>query len=205
VNGKTNVSGVQLNIGDANGPATLNAAGGLDVGYNTSDGTISGLYNSIINFSNSSGPGFVYESYNNSLFEGKLTGTDGLVVATGQSYTLELANAHNDYSGGTNVESGLLQLDYGGALPQGQPAAEDGTPMGDLLQIGSLGNGGVLLNSDMGTSAFAMGFGASSGGPVAAPAGMSSAVPEPGTLLLLAAGAVLAGLAAWRRRRTTAN
>ena len=71
-----------------------------------------------------------------------------------------------------------------------------------MLQIGGSGlpPTGVVLNSYL-MSAGDMGYGSSSGGPVAAPAGMA-AVPEPGTLLLLAAGAVLAALAAWRRRRT---
>ncbi len=153
-------------------------------------------------------PGLTYNSYLSSQFQGTLEGAGGLLV-NGQPYlrqyaTLELENPDNTYQGGTTVEGGLLQLDYGGALPAGGMLADNVTPAGEMLQING-STSGVVLNSTLMSDVSGLGYGGSMGGPAApagaaAPAGMS-AVPEPGTLLLLAAGAILAGLATWRRRR----
>jgi autotransporter-associated beta strand protein len=123
-----------------------------------------------------------------------IAGSGSFMLGSLSTSTLTLSGA-NTYSGGTTVESGLLQLNRGDALPQG------GVLQGEMLQISQIGGSGsptpgVLLNSFL-MSAADMGYGSSSGPPAPAPTGMA-AVPEPGTLLLLAAGAALA---AWRRSR----
>jgi autotransporter-associated beta strand protein len=202
VTGQTTVTDGTFIIGNGTGNVTLNANGGLAV----SGGSIAAnnaASNDTINIG--SGRLLSYTSSTGSLFQGVLGGNGGLLLNStpidGVAATLELANG-NSYGGGTTVQSGLLQLDRGDALPAGTPGS-DGTPAGEMLLISEIGgNGsaptpGVVLNSFL-MSAGEMGYGGSSGGPVAAPADIS-AVPEPATPLLLAAAAVLALLAAWRR------
>lgn len=131
-------------------------------------------------------------------FSGSLIGGGGLIKIGGGTLTLSGANS---FGGGTTVQSGLLQLNQGDGLPQGTPGS-NGVPPGGLLEIdgSEVAPAGVVLNNFL-MSASHMGYGSSSGGPVPAPTGMSP-VFEPGTLLLLAAGAVLMALAAWRQKRT---
>jgi hypothetical protein len=194
VTDRTTVTDGTFTIGSGGTGATLNANGGLAV----SGGSIAAESpSSIINI----GSGLNYTSPTGSQLVGTLTGSGGLLLNSALGATLELLNS-NSYGGGTTVESGLLQLDRGDALPQGGLLADGVTPAGETLQIGGSGSPptGVVLDSYL-MSAGDLGYGSSSGGPVAAPAGMA-AVPEPGTLILLAAGAALAALAAWRRKRT---
>ena len=91
-----------------------------------------------------------------------------------------ILSGSNSYTGGTTVDAGTLIVDSAGALP-------DGTSL-------TVGAGGTLIfdpsaASAPGESSFA-----------ASPVGVA-AVPEPGTLVLLAAGALPAAFAAWRRKR----
>ncbi len=206
VSGQTTVTDGTFSIGASSyiATTTLTAVGGLTVNNGATIAAV-GVGNSIISLG---APGLTYNSYLSSQFQGTLEGAGGLLV-NGQPYlrkyaTLELENPDNTYQGGTTVEGGLLQLDYGGALPAGGMLADNVTPAGEMLQINGP-TSGVVLSSTLMPDVSGLGYGGSTGGPaapagVAAPAGMSP-VPEPGTLLLLAAGAVLAGLAAWRRRK----
>jgi autotransporter-associated beta strand protein len=84
---------------------------------------------------------------------------------------LILSGTDNTYSGGTIVEAGTL-------IATNNEAIEDGT----ALYVGSVPS--PLF-----------------GGVVPAQAGGAHAVPEPGTLALLAVGALVAGFGAWRRRK----
>jgi autotransporter-associated beta strand protein len=94
--------------------------------------------------------------------------------------SLILSGSNDSYSGGTTVEAGTLIATSHGAIPAGT----------SLI----VGAGGTFLFDP--TQAFAP----VSGNAAAAPHGLT-AVPEPGSLALLGAAAILAAAAAWRRRR----
>ena len=88
------------------------------------------------------------------------------------------------YTGGTDVEGGTLQA-----------MSSDAIPYGSSLIVGT--NGTVEIGNPLGAGAamaHSVAFAAPSGAVVAA-------VPEPGTLALLAVGA-LAAFGVWRRRKT---
>jgi T5SS/PEP-CTERM-associated repeat protein/autotransporter-associated beta strand protein len=88
--------------------------------------------------------------------------------------TLVLAGM-NSYSGGTDVEIGTLQFNGAAALPPGSNV--------------TAGPSGVVV--------FSSGY----TGPISAAASPAAPVPEPGTLLLLAAGSL--ALILWRSRNRT--
>ena len=124
---------------------------------------------------------------------GLVTGTGGL-NKTGPG-TLELASAAgNNFSGDTNVQAGTLMADTDNALsPASNLVIGDGASV--VLNFGNVGAGFGLGGFGAPLPAVAPALAE----PVApVPAGIST-VPEPGTLLLLLAGA-LAGLVVWRRR-----
>jgi autotransporter-associated beta strand protein len=83
------------------------------------------------------------------------------------------------YTGGTTVEAGTLIVNSGTALP-------DGTSL-------TVGAGGTFIFDPSFTGSPVTGSAVSAGGV--------SAVPEPGTLALLAAGLVLGIGIAWRRMK----
>jgi len=88
------------------------------------------------------------------------------------------------YAGGTDVEGGTLQVMNSNAVYY-----DTG------LIVGT--NGTVDIGAPTGAAAI---FVARSS-PAASSAGAVAAVPEPGTLALLAVGALAAAMAAWRRRK----
>jgi autotransporter-associated beta strand protein len=143
-------------------------------------------------------------------------GTTALAVASG---TLTLTGS-NIYSGGTSVSGGLLEITSASALPAGT-SLTIGAGAGVVFDAG-IGSG-TGATAGLPSSALALSTGKASGtlnnlgtaGPAssgtlpAAPLAVSpasggsavAAVPEPGTLGLLAAGLGGVLLAAWRKRR----
>ena len=109
--------------------------------------------------------------------------TGGLYLTDTQGDGTLILSANNGYLGTTEVENGILEAQ-----------ASDAIPYGSGLTVGA--NGTVEISDPPGagpsvvvTSSFA-----------APHAGGVAAVPEPGTLALLAAAALLAAVA-WRRRK----
>jgi autotransporter-associated beta strand protein len=121
-----------------------------------------------------------------SIFSGSIDGAGSLKKVGPGKLTL---SGSSTYTGGTTVSEGLLQIDSVSALPAGGSLTIDGT-------------GSVVLSSGLGTSgsSVASSQGVNSAVVHAAASGSTSPVPEPGTLVLLAVGA-LAGLVVALRRR----
>ena len=117
------------------------------------------------------------DSIANSSFSGALSGS-GELVKSG-SATLVLSGS-DDYSGGTMVDSGLLEITDSDALPAGSSI--------------TVGAGGTLIFDPSATSTAYM----APGTPVDRPSA-PSVVPEPDALALLLAGA--ASLGVWSRQR----
>ena len=184
--GGTTVSGGTLQLNNAaalgTGGVVVNA-GVLDLNsYGISVPTLSGGTAGMIT-DNSVGSGITTLSVSNSAnFGGTLTdGNNGQELALlmdGQG-TLILSGS-NSYSGGTEVEAGTLIAASKGAIPGGT----------SLI----VGAGGTFLFDP--TQAFAP----LSGSATASPHGLG-AVPEPGSLPLLAAGALAAMFGVWRTKR----
>jgi len=105
-----------------------------------------------------------------STFSGSISGSGGSLVKAGAG-TLILSGS-NTYEGGTTVNAGTLVAASSFALP-------DGTSL-------TVGAGGTFIFDPTAATALAAG----------SPAATLSAVPEPGTLVMLAIGALTA-LAAW--------
>ena len=103
------------------------------------------------------------------------SGRGASLLKTGQG-TLILSGS-NSYDGGTTVADGTLMVATASALPAGGSLA--------------VGADGTFIFDPTAAAA-----------PLAAsPAGSVAPVPEPGTLALLLAGAMLAAFAAWRQRK----
>jgi autotransporter-associated beta strand protein len=146
-----------------------------------------------------------------------LDGAGGPTALTVSSGTLTLTGS-NVYSGGTSVTGGLLEITSASALPAGTSLtigagagvvfdAGIGSGTGDAMIALSTGKAsGTLLAAPLASGAAAdrVPSGCGSAPLAVAPAAGGSevaAVPEPGTLGLLAAGLTGALLAAWRKRR----
>jgi fibronectin-binding autotransporter adhesin len=114
-----------------------------------------------------------------SVFAGSVTGAGNLVKIGAGKLTLA---GPNSYVGGTLVQAGVLEI-----------AASDALPNGGALTIGA---DGPLALAGGATAA----AGSSMAGTAVTQAASPAAVPEPGTMLLLAAGA-LAALAMGLRRK----
>jgi autotransporter-associated beta strand protein len=127
----------------------------------------------------------------------------GSIPANARSLTLTSADGTgelilsgtNSYAGGTFVESGTLVLTNnealaaGSSLTIGDASAFAGGLTGAGSDTGSVSSG---LSSPLADHEYMV------------PAPSITPVPEPGTLVLVAAG-VVAGLATWRRRRSRGN
>jgi fibronectin-binding autotransporter adhesin len=109
---------------------------------------------------------------------------DGGGLAKTGPGTLVLSGT-NTYTGGTTVQAGLLEIGGINALPAGGSLTIDGT-------------GSVVLASGLGVVGDA---GMSHEAPMTGGKASPAPVPEPGTLVLLAVGA-LAGAVVYRRKRT---
>ena len=132
------------------------------------------------------------------------TATISAHITNNGSYPLELMltgpgmlvlTGSNNYTGGTVIAGGVLAAESSSAIPQGSllcigPGGSLilGTP-GAAELLGMIGGAGPLTSRPV------------SAGPSLSPQGSLSAVPEPGTLGLLAAGAIGLGVLTIRRRR----
>jgi autotransporter-associated beta strand protein len=211
-----------LTLGDTTGSGgTLDLAGnGQTVtGLAVASGAL--LADQVIGNSNTSSVGtltFAGGSSGASTFGGTIQdGLDGgggptaLAVASG---TLTLTGS-NVYSGGTSVTGGLLEISSAGALPAGTSLtigaaagavfdAGIGTGTGDA-GMGATGYASASLNTGRASGTPNMSLAVSPAAPLAvSPASGGSdvaAVPEPGTLGLLAAALGGVAIAALRKKR----
>ena len=132
-----------------------------------------------------------------STFAGSISG-DGTLVKDGAS-TLVLSGV-NSNQGGMVVNNGTLQIDSADAL-----ASDGGVVVGE--------NGTVVLSSSIGKAVkirrltMLVGSGSSQGGLSAAASNSApvAPVPEPSTIVLLAAGAMALAVAGLRRRNRARN
>jgi autotransporter-associated beta strand protein len=137
-------------------------------------------------------------------------GTTALAVSSG---TLTLTGS-NVYSGGTSVSGGLLEISSAGSLPAGT-SLTIGAGAGAVFDAGGtgIGTGDAVVALSTGKASGPLnvpGTAAPSGGTLpTAPLAVSpasggsdvAAVPEPGTLGLLAAGIAGLAIAALRRKQ----
>ncbi len=116
-------------------------------------------------------------------------GTASSITDNGAGYSLTMSgtggtlilSGSDSYTGGTFVTAGTLEATTAAALPEGSSL--------------TIGAGGTFIFDPTATAAPL----------VASPAGLVAPVPEPGTLVLLLAGAMLAAFAAWRQRKNWGN
>jgi fibronectin-binding autotransporter adhesin len=174
------------------GSLTAVTLGGLaGTNYN-----ITGLDNRL-RLTNASGTAVTLSVGNNgqdTAFSGDILGSGSLVKIGGGTVTL---SGTDSYTGGTTVLGGTLDIAGVSALPGNST-------------LGIANTAEVIFATDLG-SAIQLSLmlpGAGGGAPglmyFHVTNSVPASVPEPGTLVLLAAAA-LAGLAAWRRRRKAAN
>ena len=130
---------------------------------------------------NNSVIGTIDTQANNMTISGPIYGSGELTKLGGGTLIL---SGTDTYAGGTDVEGGTLQVMNSNAVYY-----DTG------LIVGT--NGTVDIGAPTGAAAI---FVARSS-PAASSAGAVAAVPEPGTLALLAVGALAAAMAAWRRRK----
>ncbi|MGD0898173.1 MAG: autotransporter-associated beta strand repeat-containing protein, partial [Thermoguttaceae bacterium] len=154
--------------------ASINGLGGSG----TIDNSVAGSYILTVGNNNAT-----------STFSGAIKNTAGTVsLAKAGTGTLTLSGT-NSYSGGTTVSDGLLVINRSAALPSGS-----------ILTIGASGSV-ELGDSTLNGSAIPLGGSPSAG--TLAPQGVAAdgihAVPEPGTLALLAAAAAC-GMALRRKK-----
>ncbi|MCC6126554.1 MAG: PEP-CTERM sorting domain-containing protein [Pirellulales bacterium] len=134
-----------------------------------------------------------YASSSNSTFAGNLGGLGKTVTLNSPPTTKLILTSANSYTGATTVESGILEL-----LAQGQIAESSGvtTSAAGIFQIG-LGTHHVKKIDGQGTTNVIAG-GLTTGSIVQGtlnigiPPGAVNAVPEPGTMALLAFAALMA-------------
>ena len=191
--GGTTISGGTLQLGNnaalgtlgaTSGSLAIGAAGTLDLngfnlsGYNalpalTGVGTItdSSTATSILAVKQSA----------TTTFSGTLSGGLELLKPMGNG-TLVLTGSDNTYTGGTEVDAGTLEVTYSDTIPY-ESSLTVGTN-GKVVFVNLSGAGASMAQAET--------FAAPHGAAVAA-------VPEPGTLALLAAG-IVAAATAWRRR-----
>jgi autotransporter-associated beta strand protein len=158
----------------------------------------SGAAPAVLNFAGNNTPSTFGGTIQDGLDGG---GTTALTVSSG---TLTLTGS-NIYSGGTSVTGGLLEISSAGALPAGT-SLTIGSDAGGVFDAG-IGSG-TLLAAPLASAATAgpglprsalLAVTPASGGSAMA------AVPEPGTLGLLAAGLAGWAIATLRRRSRTEN
>jgi autotransporter-associated beta strand protein len=201
--GTTLVAGGSLLLGDpaALAQSTLDISGGsMSFGALTA-ATLGGLTGTgTLALTNSASAPVAVSVGNNSLsttFSGVLSGSGSLTTVGSGTLTL---TASNSYTGGTTVASGTLAAQNAAAIPSGSLLEIDA---GGSLVLGMTGSAyiegfGQIAGSPLGSQA----TGASGGAmpPAAGGSGKINAVPEPGTLALLAAAAACGLAAAWQRR-----
>ncbi len=119
----------------------------------------------------------VYDSPSASTYHGILAGAGNSLLVDNPTALLVLSGSSNSFGGGATVSSGTLELAGPGAIPAGTSLT-----VGDA---GAFASGG--LPSDVPPL-------------VASPAETAAALPEPPARALLAAGALLAAVAAYRQR-----
>jgi len=168
----------------------VSVAAGAGITVPTGDGVATGwnapqlgsLLTSATWASNAAGVLGIDTSNGNFSYAGSITSP--LELTKLGSNTLVLSNADNTYMGGTAVNAGTLEV-----------LTSDAIPYGSGLTVGT--NGTV----DIGAPSGAVGTMVATSSHVASPAGAVAAVPEPGTLALLAVAALAAGFGVWRRRK----
>ena len=176
--GGTTISGGTLEFGAAASlpsgmPATV--IGTLDLG--AFDATVSALAGT--GTVNDDGTGSNTLTVSNGSFSGTIENSVGTLALLKIGSGELLLSGSDDYSGGTIVDAGTLIATNAYALPAGTS-----------LNVGA---GGTFI-FDPSVSAAPM---------ASAAASQANPVPEPGTLVLLAAGAIGFLGYAWRRRRVT--
>ena len=228
--GPTTISAGTLDLGDNNRLPTATAltiasGGAFDLAGNVQTvGSLSGSAGAIVMNSLSSSylsTLTVAPSAGSTTFAGNIVGNNALALSGSGALTL---SGTNSYYGGTTVSGGTLDIAAPSALSGSGLVT---IAAGGRLVLGTGAGIGALLaaSSPVGSDAVALSAAAapatlggpqsgyenmatlgdapasSQGGAGSAVGGTAAAVPEPGTIALLAAAAV--GLVAWARRRKT--
>jgi autotransporter-associated beta strand protein len=214
--GTTLVSGGTLALANSGAlqQSTLDTSGAGSVSFGSlTAATLGGLTGSgALVLTNSASAPVALSVGNNGVstsYSGALSGSGSLAkVGTG---TLALTGS-NSYTGGTSVLRGLLAVQEQSAIPSGSllsisangsvvlgtPGAAEPLGLGYPPPGAGGGSAGPLASQSLGT-----GYPAERGEGQMAPTlgGGINAVPEPGTMALLAAAAACSLAAAWQRRR----
>jgi autotransporter-associated beta strand protein len=190
--GTYNLGGGMLAVADlatGSGTAALNLSGGTL----SAAGSMSTSVPIVLN--TRGGNGTIDTGGYSVALSGALSGPGGLIKAGSGTLTL---TGSDKYSGGTSVVGGVLAAENASAIPSGSLLSIGaggsvvlGTP-GAAEPLGTLSGGAGPLDSQPSASRVALATPALGGG--------ANAVPEPGTMALLAAAAAC-GLAVRRRGR----